>query len=118
MDSLGHFPIAVSLQIVLFPSQFKARDVKVSILDFAVIVQVLDLGRDECSASFASSNVFDVQNLEVSHAVGFDFAFSFVQINDIFAVQGFNDCFFLGTKKGDEVFFGDEVFHSVVLVTG
>ncbi len=103
-------------QIVLFPGQFKARDVKISVFLFVVVVVVNDKGGDVGAARFARSNVFNVLDGEIAHAVGFDLAFSLVEVNDIFAVEGFNDCFLFGAEKSDEVFFGDEVFHSVMFL--
>lgn len=113
-----HFPIAVSLQIFLFPSKFKTCDVKRAILFSIVVVMVNDLGRDVSAASFASVHALNVLDGETAHAVAFDGGIALVKVNNMFVVQGFNDCFLLGAKEGDEIVFGDEVVHGVSLCHG
>lgn len=105
-------------ELFLFPSKFKTCDVKIAILFSIVVVMVNHFGGDVGSASFASSNMLNVFDGEAAHSVAFDFAVSVVEINNVFVVEGFNDRFFLGAKKGDEVVFGDEVVHSVGLCHG
>lgn len=102
-----------SALMVLFPSKFKSCNVKIAILFSIVVVVINHFGGDVGSASFASSNVLNVFDGETAHAVAFDFAVSVVEINNVFIVEGFNDRFLFGAKKGDEVVFGDEVVHSL-----
>lgn len=70
------------------------------------------------AASFARADIFNVLDGETAHAVAFDGGIALVEINNVFVVEGFNDRFFLGAKKGDEVVFGDWVVHSVGLCHG
>ena len=99
---------------VLFPSEFKTSDVKGTIFFRVVVVVVNHLSSDVSAASFASVHAFNVLDGETAHAVGFDAGTSFVKVNDMLVVESFNDRFFLGAEKGDEVVFGDEVFHGVI----
>ena len=91
---------------------------KVAILLGIAVVVVNHKSGDIGSASFASGNLVNVLDGEAANAVGFDLAVAFVEINNVFVVQGFNDRAFLGAKEGNQVVFGDEVVHSVFLVTG
>lgn len=91
---------------------------KVAILLFVVVVVVNHKGGDVGSASLASRHFVNVLDGEAANAVGFDLAFALVEINDMLAVESFDDRAFIGAKEGDEVVFGDEVVHSVCLVTG
>ena len=91
---------------------------KRTILFSIIVVMVNDLGRDVSAASFASVHAFNVLDGETAHAVAFDGGIALVEVNNMFVVQGFNDRFFLGAKKSDEIVFGDEVVHGVSLCHG
>lgn len=104
--------------MVLFPSKFKARDVKRAILDLIIVVMIFHFCHKVSAASFARADIFNVLNGETAHAVTLDGGIAFVEINNMFVVESFNDRFFLGAEKGDEVVFGDEVFHGVGLCHG
>lgn len=118
MGSLRHSVICLLSSICLGPSKFKARDVKISKLLSIAVVVVNHKGGDIGAASLARGNLVNVLDGEIAHAVCFDLAFALIEVNNMLVVQGFDDRAFIGAKKGDQVFFGDEVFHGVCLVTG
>ena len=70
--------------------------------------------RGHVSASaLASANLVNVLDSEAANAVGFDFARAFVEINNVFAVKGFNDFRLFVAEKGNKVVFSEEFFHGV-----
>lgn len=118
MGSLRHSVICLLSSICLGPSKFKASNVQVAILFSVAVVVVNHKGGDIGAASFARGNLVNVLDGEIAHAVCFDLAFALVEVNNVLVVQGFNDRAFIGAKEGDYVVFGNEVVHSVCLVTG
>ncbi len=91
---------------------------QISVFNSIAVIMVNHKGGHIGAARLASVDRFNVLDGEAANAVGFDLAVAFVEINNMFVVQGFNDRAFLGAKEGDEVVFGDEVVHGVFLVTG
>ena len=91
---------------------------QISVFLSVAVVVVNHKGGDVGAARLASGNLVNVLDGEAANAVGFDRAFAFVEINNVLVVQGFNDRAFLGAQEGNQVVFGNEVVHSVFLVTG
>ena len=87
---------------------------KIAILFRVAVVVVGHKCRDVSATTFTRADFLDVLDGETAHAVSFHLALAFVKVNDIFTVKGLNDCFLFGAEKSDEVFFGDDVLHSVL----
>ncbi len=79
---------------------------------FSITVIVVNhKGGNIGAAILGDAATFNVAHREGAHPVGLDGAAALVQINEVLAVQSFDDFVLLGTKEGDQVGFSEHLFH-------